>query len=166
MVKRRLMGLGRQIQQEEGWVVMWDRRAQHLRITAVRRESGISCFDHAQETTLTSSFAFLNATSISSSGFQTRGRPASSYLNRSSNVVLSVLTTVASEVCSSSFLLMDNQSRARSVEIFCSFSSSLQLYAAYQSRPRGGLTLCFGQIRLLCLSEDVTISGEDLVPHI
>jgi hypothetical protein len=165
-VKRRLMGLGRQIQQEEGWVVMWDQRARHLRKAAVRRESGISCFDHAKEKTLASSLAFLNAASISSSGFQTRGRPASSYLNRSSNVVLRVLTTVASEVCSSSFLLIDNQSRARSVEMFCSFSSSLQLYATYQSRPRGGLTLCFGQIRLLCLSEDVTISGEDLIPHI
>jgi hypothetical protein len=42
MVKRRLMGLGRQIQRGEGWVVMWDQRARHLRIAAVRRESGIS----------------------------------------------------------------------------------------------------------------------------
>jgi hypothetical protein len=142
-VKRRLMGPGRQIQQEEGWVVMWDRRARHLRITAVRRESGISPDDMRMKLH-TSSLAFLNAASISSSGFQTRGKPASSYLNRSSNVVLRVLTTVASEVCSSSFLLIDSQSRARSVEMFLSFSSSLQLYATYQSRPRGGLTLRFG----------------------
>ena len=43
MGKRRLMGLGRQIQQGAGWVVKWDQKVRHLRIEAVKRESGISC---------------------------------------------------------------------------------------------------------------------------
>jgi hypothetical protein len=148
MAKHRPMGPGRQIQQEAGWVVVWDQRVQHLRKAAVRRGSGISCVVHPYERILTSSFAFLNAASISSSGFQTRGKPASSYLNRSSKVVRRVLTTVASEVCSSSFLLIDNQSRARSVEIFRSFSSSLQLYATCQLGFQGdkmGLLFAFAR---------------------
>lgn len=75
---------------------------------------------------LTSSLAFLKAVSRSSSGFQTRGMPASSYLNRSSNVVRSVLTTVASDVCSSSFLRIDTHRRARRVARLRSFSSLVQ----------------------------------------
>jgi hypothetical protein len=82
---------------------------------------------------LTSSLAFLKAASMSSSGFHTRGRPPSSYRNRSSNVVRKVLTTVASEVCSSNFLRIEIQSLARSVAIFRSFSSLVQLYAGISS---------------------------------
>lgn len=129
MARRRPMDQDRQLRQGAVSVVKTDQRARHLQREEVAQESGIS-----PETgcVLTSSLAFLNAASISSSGFHTRGRPASSYLNLSSKVVRRVLTTVASEVCSSSFLLIDNHRRARSVEMFRSFSSLLQLYANHQ----------------------------------
>lgn len=73
------------------------------------------------------SFAFLNALSISSSGFHTLGTPASSYLKRSSKCDLSLPRMTGSAVCSSILARKDNHARLRSVARDNWFSSSVQL---------------------------------------
>ena len=84
-------------------------------------------FARSDKTILTSSLAFLNAASMSSSGFHTLGTPCSSYLNLSSKVDRNVPRIVASDVCSSSFRLKASHERARSVSNAVSFSSDVQL---------------------------------------
>ena len=75
----------------------------------------------------TASLAFLKALSISSSGFQTRGTPCSSYRNLSSKWFRSLLRKAWSAVCSSILTRRASQERFRRVAREMVFSSSVQL---------------------------------------
>jgi hypothetical protein len=117
------------------------------------------------------SLAFLKAPSISSSGFQTRGTPCSSYRNRSSKWPRNLPNMTVSAVCSSILARSATQARLRNAAIEVLFSSSVQLKPIGEMNDNSSETpslrtlgLCqVGRLRFVqCLPE----RPQHIVPHV
>jgi hypothetical protein len=114
-----------------------------------------SCVSQSYKVMLTSSLAFLNAASMSSSGFQTLGTPCSSYRNRSSKVHLVALTDAR--------LLPCYRSTLRSLRPTKSFSQSCQTQNPPLNHASFRLNICSVRVPFESRFEIDQLGGRQLV---